>query len=86
MLGGGGGGVPGGHSSVPIDKEVKMVAANKGNNSLLMTILTIMIVTISESSSGKDGGREGQQDLVDDQLEDHRLGMSPCTTLASPQG
>ena len=25
MLGGGGGGVPGGHSSVPIDKEVKMV-------------------------------------------------------------
>ena len=41
---------------------------------------------LSESSSGEDGGREGQQDLVDDQLEDHRLGMSPCTTLASPQG
>ena len=45
MLGGGGGGVPGGHSSVPIDKEVKMVAA-KGNNTLLMTMITIMIVTI----------------------------------------
>ena len=45
MLGGGGGGLPGGHSSVPIDKEVKMVAA-KGNNTLLMTMITIMIVTI----------------------------------------
>ena len=45
MLGGGGGGVPGGHSSVPIDKEVKMVAA-KGNNPMLMTMITIMIITI----------------------------------------
>ena len=39
MLGGGGGGVPGGHSALAVNREVKMVAA-KGQN-LLGTSATI---------------------------------------------